>query len=74
MMHNWAKRKLWPATSERGLGAVGEVVRLEQVRTPTERGSPTLANHAWGLEAVGRYEDALAEYHWHKRANAPAKW
>jgi tetratricopeptide (TPR) repeat protein len=48
---------------KQGLALFEELIRIEQVMNADQiAGAPTLANHAFGLEQVGRYEAALAEY------------
>jgi serine/threonine-protein kinase len=63
MMHNWANVSYGTGNFKQGLALFEELIRIEQVMNADQiAGAPTLANHAFGLEQVGRYEAALAEY------------
>jgi tetratricopeptide (TPR) repeat protein len=63
MMHNWANVNLGTGNFKQALALFEEVMRIERLLNADQgANTPTLANHAFGLEQIGRYEEALAEY------------
>jgi serine/threonine-protein kinase len=63
MMSDWANASYGTGNFKRGLALLEEVAGLEERLNPGQIANPaTLANHAFGLEQIGRYEAALAQY------------
>lgn len=63
MMSNWANASYGTGNFRQGQQLHEEVARLEERLNPGQIANPgTLANHAFGLEQIGRYAAALAQY------------
>jgi eukaryotic-like serine/threonine-protein kinase len=63
MLSNWANASNGTGNFARGLAPYEELMRIEErLNADKVPGAPTLANHAFVLEQLGRYDAALAEY------------
>jgi serine/threonine-protein kinase len=63
MMHNWANASYGTGNFKHGLALFEELIRLEKAMNATQTATTmTLANYAFGLEQVARYDAALAAY------------